>query len=237
MMENEFKILIVDNDLVYADFLLSVLTIEGFQVMQTNSGEAAVELAKKHTPHLIFLEIILPKMTGFETCMAIRNIPEICQTKIVFLSALSDDNSKIQGFDAGGDDFVCKPVKPKVLAARLGALLKDFKVVSSSNSASDLFTKIGDVTIDFEKYVVYVGEKEVVLPKKEFLLLKLLASKPLKVFSRQEIFDHIWGDGYNQDSRYIDVHIYNLREKLGPNHIKTIKGVGYKFSNTKTSDT
>jgi two-component system alkaline phosphatase synthesis response regulator PhoP len=228
-MENKLKILIVDDDLDFIEFISHVLTNEGFLVFQAGSGEAAIELAQINKPHLILLDIMMPGMNGIETCISIRNIPEISQTKIVFVSALSDDNSKIQSFEAGGDDYVCKPVKPKVLVARLGALLRKSYEVQLAHAERETYKKIGNITIDFEKYIVLVDEKEISLPKKEFLLLKLLVSKPSKVFTRQEIFALLWGDGIYGGSRYIDVHIHNLRDKLGSNHIKTVKGVGYKF--------
>jgi len=228
-MQNKLKILIVDNDLDSIELLEYVLTSEGFLVDHASTGVEAIELVKRNNPHLIILDTNIPEMNGFETCEAIRGIPEYSKTKIVFLSALVDDNSKILAFEAGADDYICKPVRPKVLAARLGAILKEFKTAQLLNTVSDTFKIVGNITIDYEKYLVYVGQKEVNLPKKEFQLLNLLTSKPSKVFTRQEIFDHIWVDGDYVNSRFIDVHIHNLRENIGPDRIKTIKGVGYKF--------
>jgi two-component system alkaline phosphatase synthesis response regulator PhoP len=228
-MENNIKILIVDDDLIFIEFLDYILSNEGYIVIRANSGNEAIELAKRSNPHLILLDIKMPKMDGFEVCIALRNIPEISHTKIVLISGLLDDKSKIAGFDAGADDYICKPIKPKVLLARIGALLKEFKYPPKYDE-SDAQKKFGNITIDFEKYLVVVDQNEITFPKKEFLLLKLLSSKPSKVFTRQEIFDQLWENSINQESRSIDVHIHNLREKLGSNHIKTVKGVGYKFS-------
>ncbi|NVO08381.1 MAG: response regulator transcription factor [Bacteroidales bacterium] len=229
-MENNIKILIVDDDLIFIEFLDYILSKEGYIVIQANSGDEAIEIARRSNPHLILLDIKMPKKDGIEVCIALRNIPEISHTKIAFVSGLLDDKSKIAGFEAGADDYICKPIKPKVLLARIGALLKAFKHPIIYNDEKDTLKKFGNITIDFEKYLVIVDRNEIELPKKEFQLLKLLSSKPSKVFTRQEILDQIWENSINQGSRYIDVHIHNLREKLGSNHIKTIKGVGYKFS-------
>lgn len=229
-MDNSITILIVDDDLNFIEFLDYILSKEGYIVIQANSGDEAIELAKKNNPHLILLDIKMPKMDGFEVCIALRNIPEISHTKIALISGLLDDKSKIAGFDAGADDFICKPIKPKVLLARIGALLKLYKHPIIFNDEKESLKKFGNITIDFEKYLVIVDQDEITLPKKEFLLLKLLSTKPSKVFTRKEILDQLWENSISQGSRFIDVHIHNLREKLGPNHIKTVKGVGYKFA-------
>ncbi|NOU18556.1 MAG: response regulator transcription factor [Bacteroidales bacterium] len=228
-MENSIIILIVDDDLNFIEFLDYILSKEGYIVIKANSGDEAIELAKRNNPHLILLDIKMPKTDGIEVCIALRNIPEISHTKIVLISGLLDDKSKIAGFDAGADDYICKPIKPKVLLARIGALLKNFKRPIIFSDEKDTLKKFGNITIDFEKYLVIVDQDEITLPKKEFLLLKLLSAKPSKVFTRQEILDQLWENSINQGSRFIDVHIHNLREKLGSNRIKTIKGVGYKF--------
>jgi two-component system, OmpR family, alkaline phosphatase synthesis response regulator PhoP len=169
-------------------------------------------------------------MDGIETCVQIREIPELSRTLIAFLTARSEDYSQIAGFTAGGDDYIAKPVRPKVLVSRIRALLKRFDASSMPVSVDIPVQKhFGNISIDFEKYVVKVNGSEIYLPRKEFILLQLLASKPSKVFTREEIFDHIWGDDTFVGDRTIDVYIRKLREKLGDTRIKTIKGVGYKF--------
>jgi two-component system alkaline phosphatase synthesis response regulator PhoP len=175
---------------------------------------------------------MMPGMDGIETCEEIRKIPSLKDTLVVFLTARGEDYSQIAGFAAGADDYITKPIKPRVLISRVKALLKRFRSGTSADTTEeDTRISIGDLTIDKEKYIVTSGKKELVLPKKEFELLLLLASKPDRVFTRDEIYSSVWGDNIIVGDRTIDVHIRKLREKIGQNHIRTIKGVGYKFVN------
>jgi len=195
-----------------------------------NSGKVAISLAKEIVPHIILLDIMMPEMDGIETCMLIRDIPELKQTIVAFLTARSEDYSQIAGFSAGADDFISKPVRPKVLVSRMNALLRRFSHAPNSPDKIDIPQRqFGNILIDFEKYMVKVDDTEIYLPKKEFVLLQLLSSRPSKVFTRDEIFDHIWGSETFVGDRTIDVYIRKLREKLGDDRIKTIKGVGYRF--------
>jgi two-component system alkaline phosphatase synthesis response regulator PhoP len=229
-MENGFKILVVDDEQDILEFLSYNLHKEGFEVYRANSGKVAISLAKEILPHLIILDIMMPEMDGIETCSLIREIPELRQTLIAFLSARSEDYSQIAGFTAGADDFIAKPVRPKVLISRINALLRRFNSSAGNMEKISLAPKeFGNVTIDYEKYLVKVDDMEIYLPKKEFVLLQLLTSRPSKVFTREEIFDHIWGNETFVGDRTIDVYIRKLREKLGEDRIKTIKGVGYRF--------
>lgn len=230
IMENGFKILVVDDEQDILEFLSYNLRKEGFQVFQASSGSMAIDLAKEIVPHLIILDIMMPDMDGIEACSMIREIPELHQTMIAFLSARSEDYSQIAGFTAGADDFIAKPVRPKILISRVNALLRRFGPPMTTLEKPLLVPKeFGNVTIDYEKYLVKVDENEIYMTKKEFVLLQLLTSRPSKVFTREEIFDHIWGNETFVGDRTIDVYIRKLREKLGEDRIKTIKGVGYRF--------
>lgn len=214
-----YKILLVDDEVDILEFMEYNLKKEGFEVQCAENGADAIRIAQQFRPHLILLDVMMPVMDGIETCAKIRATPEIKDTIIAFLTARGEDYSQIAGFDAGGDDYITKPIRPKVLVSRLGALLKRL----------DTPEKMDDFVIDRERYVVIVKGVEVVLPRKEFELLSLLHSKPNKVFSRDEIFDTVWGDNVIVGDRTIDVHIRKLREKIGESYITTIKGVGYKF--------
>lgn len=231
-MSNGYKILIVDDEQDILEFVSYNLRKEGFQVFPANSGRVAIDMAKEVQPHLILLDVMMPEMDGIETCSLIREIPELRNTLIAFLTARSEDYSQIAGFTAGGDDYITKPVRPKVLVSRIRALLKRFGPISTPliPENTEVSQKhFGNITIDYEKYVVKVNDNDIYLPRKEFILLQLLTSRPSKVFTRDEIFDHIWGDDTYVGDRTIDVYIRKLREKLGDDRIKTIKGVGYKF--------
>jgi len=229
-MNNGYKILIVDDEQDILEFVSYNLRKEGFQVYMANSGKVAINLAREIIPHLIILDIMMPEMDGIETCSLIREIPELRQTLIAFLTARSEDYSQIAGFTAGADDFISKPVRPKVLSSRIHALLRRFGTLQNSVEKVEVPQKqFGNVIIDYEKYMVKVNDLEVYLPRKEFVLLQLLTSRPSKVFTRDEIFDHIWGSETFVGDRTIDVYIRKLREKLGDERIKTIKGVGYRF--------
>jgi two-component system alkaline phosphatase synthesis response regulator PhoP len=230
MGKENFKILVVDDEADILEFISYNLKHEGFSVSTANDGKSALETAQKIMPHIILLDIMMPGMDGIETCEKIRLLPHLDNTLIAFLTARGEDYSQIAGFDAGGDDYIIKPVKPKVLISRINALLKRLnKSQPQAQSKIDILQK-GDLLIDREKYLVYKGDKELVLPKKEFELLLLLSSRPGRVFTRDEIFDMVWEDNIIVGDRTIDVHIRKLREKIGNEYIRTIKGVGYKFA-------
>jgi len=230
MRRNNYKILLVDDEEDILEFLSYNLKKEGFSVFAARDGKTAIELARQITPHLILLDIMMPEMDGIEVCEKIRALPKLRNTIIAFLTARGEDYSQIAGFDAGGDDYITKPIKPKVLVSRIKALLKRLnRDAFSSGSDSSVITK-GDLIIDRNKYLVFKGDEEVLLPKKEFELLLLLSSRPGRVFTRDEIFQLVWEDNVIVGDRTIDVHIRKLREKIGDDYIKTIKGVGYKFA-------
>lgn len=219
------KILLVDDEPDILEFIKYNLEKEGYEVYTADNGKKALEISKNILPQLILLDVMMPEMDGIETCSELRKIPEFNQTIIAFLTARNEDYSQIAGFDVGADDYITKPIKPKVLISRIKALLRRF---SNDNSTENV--KLGDIEINQEKYLVYKGNLEINLPKKEFELLSLLASKPGKVFSRKEILNRIWGNDIIVGDRTIDVHIRKLREKLGDEYLKTIKGIGYKFN-------
>jgi two-component system alkaline phosphatase synthesis response regulator PhoP len=230
-MESEsYKILVVDDEPDILEFLSYNLKRAGFLVMVATSGKIAIDLAQKNIPHLILLDVMMPEMDGIETCERIRELPGLQNTIIAFLTARGEDYSQIAGFEAGGDDYITKPVKPKVLTSRIHALLKRIKWDKKDFVPEETILKKGDLQIDREKYLVFKGEVELMLPKKEFELLLLLSSKPGKVFTRDEIFQSVWDDNVIVGDRTIDVHIRKLREKIGDEYIKTVKGVGYKFA-------
>jgi two-component system alkaline phosphatase synthesis response regulator PhoP len=230
MNNKDYKILLVDDEPDILEFLSYNINKEGFEVYTAQNGKEAIEKAKKVYPHLILLDVMMPEMDGIETCEALRQDIKLQDTIIAFLTARGEDYSQIAGFDAGGDDYITKPVKPKVLLSRIKALLKRFKTETSEDDNKDeLIIKQSNIIIDKEKYIVIRDGEKLVLPKKEFELLVLLISKPDRVFTRDEIFSSVWGDNIVVGDRTIDVHIRKLREKIGDKHIKTIKGVGYKF--------
>ena len=225
-MENDnYRILIVDDESDVLEFLSYNLKMEGFQVATANDGREGIQQALKFNPHLIILDVMMPRMDGIETCSEIKQMPELSNVLILFLTARGEDYSQIAGFEAGADDYVTKPVKPKVLVSRIKALLRRYTEEVPDEGRQDF----RDFSIDRERYVVIKGKKEIVLPKKEFQLLLLLTSKPDKVFSRDEIFAQVWGNDVVVGDRTIDVHIRKIREKLDTHAIRTVKGVGYKF--------
>lgn len=229
-MDNKnYKILLVDDEPDILEFLSYNINKEGFEVHTASNGNEAIEIASKIKPHLILLDVMMPEMDGIETCEIMRQDKKLQNTIIAFLTARGEDYSQIAGFEAGGDDYIAKPVKPKVLISRIRALLKRFNPTTNQKSGDDLIIKQSNLIIDKEKYIVIKDGKELILPKKEFELLVLLISKPDRVFTRDEIFSAVWGDNIIVGDRTIDVHIRKLREKIGDNHIKTIKGVGYKY--------
>ena len=231
MGNNNFKILLVDDEPDILEFMVYNIQKEGYEVYTAQNGKEAIEKAKEVNPHLIILDVMMPEMDGIETCEILRQDKKLQNTIIAFLTARGEDYSQIAGFDAGGDDYITKPVKPKVLISRIKALLKRYKVVDEDEKGEDLIIKQSNLVIDRERYVVMKDSEELILPKKEFELLVLLISKPDKVFTRDAIYSAVWGDNIIVGDRTIDVHIRKLREKIGDEHIQTIKGVGYKFVN------
>ncbi|MCP4441800.1 MAG: response regulator transcription factor [Aureispira sp.] len=231
---NQFKILIADDEPDILEFVCYNLIKEGYQVSTARNGLEALEMAKKIQPHLILLDIMMPELDGVEVCRELRSMSDFDNTIIAFLTARSEDYSQIVGFDVGGDDYITKPIRPRVLVSRISALLRRYsKTPATADSNANKNTiRIADLTIDKEQYLVLRGEtldEKIVLAKKEFELLCLLASKPGKVFSREEIFKNVWGNDVIVGNRTIDVHIRKIREKIGDKYIKTIKGIGYKF--------
>lgn len=225
-MENSnFKILLVDDEPDIVEFLGYNLKKEGYTILTANNGKDAIEIAKKEIPHLIILDVMMPDMDGIETCRELREQKNLQDVLIAFLTARSEDYTQIAGFEVGADDYITKPIKPRVFISRVKALLRRLQ----TNTISESVIEFGNIRIDKEKHVVYKGELEIALPKKEFKLFSLLSSKPGKVFTREFILDQVWGDEVVVGDRTIDVHIRKLREKIGDDYFKTIKGVGYKF--------
>lgn len=227
---SKFKILVVDDEPDIIEFLSYNLKKEGFTIKTASTGRQAIDMAVSFNPHLILLDVMMPEMDGIETCGELRANSLTKDVLIAFLTARNEDYSQIAGFDAGGDDYISKPIKPKVLISRIKALLKRAGALDDGANSRDEIPQSG-LAIDKERYVAYLDGQEVVLPKKEFELLALLHSKPQKVFTRDEIYQAIWGDEIVVGDRTIDVHIRKLREKLGEDYIRTVKGVGYKFMN------
>ena len=225
MQHTPSRILLVDDEPDILEFLGYNLKKEGYEVHSANNGSEALELARKNTPDLIILDVMMPEMDGIETCRQLREIKGLKNVLIAFLTARSEDYSQIAGFESGADDYISKPIRPRVLISRIKALLRRG---GKTETDSQLFSA-GDLTIDRSKYFVIKNGKEVHLPKKEFELLALLAAKPGHVFTRDSILEKIWGDDVIVGDRTIDVHIRKLREKLGEEYFKTIKGIGYKF--------
>jgi two-component system alkaline phosphatase synthesis response regulator PhoP len=235
MFEPEkYSILIVDDEHDILEFLSYNLENTGYKVYTADNGAKALEIAKEVIPDLIVLDIMMPEMDGIETCERIRNMEQLQHSLIMFLTARAEDYSQIAGFDAGGDDYVTKPIKPKIIQKRIKALLKRVKKEHNHLKNSGLLS-FGDFVIDSEKYYVVNKGETIVLPRKEFKLLYLMASRPSKVFNREEIYDQVWGSEVIVGDRTIDVHIRKLREKIGSEMIKTIKGVGYKFEPPENS--
>jgi len=225
MKNSDYKILLVDDEPDILEFISYNLRKENYEVITASNGEEGLKVAKRENPHLILLDVMMPGMDGIETCDQIRNTPELNETLIAFLTARGEDYSQVAGFDAGADDYITKPIKPKVLVSRIKALLRRYGQSQKSSSIQEF----GNLTIDLDKYQVRYKDKKLDLPRKEFELLSLLTSRPGKVFHRDEILDKIWGNEVVVGGRTIDVHIRKLREKIGDKYIKTVKGVGYKF--------
>ncbi|WP_055442694.1 response regulator transcription factor [Lacinutrix himadriensis] len=225
MKKKDIKILLVDDEPDILEIVGYNLTTEGYQVITAENGLQAVKKAKKEKPQLIILDVMMPEMDGIEACEQIRKIDSLNNTIITFLTARGEDYSQVAGFDAGADDYITKPIKPKVLVSKVKALLRRFKEVDGNEN----ILKIGSLVINREEYKIELKGKEIILPRKEFELLSLLASKPGKVFKREDILDKVWGNEVVVGGRTIDVHIRKLREKIGDDYFKTVKGVGYKF--------
>lgn len=225
MKKKDIKILLVDDEPDILEIIGYNLSVEGYQIITAENGAKAVKKAKKERPQLIIMDVMMPEMDGIEACEQIRKIPELKNTIITFLTARGEDYSQMAGFDAGADDYITKPIKPKVLTSKVKALLRRLKEEETSQG---VFT-IGKLVINREEYKILHHGKEIILPRKEFELLSLLATKPNKVFKREEILDEVWGNEVVVGGRTIDVHIRKLREKIGDDCFKTVKGVGYKF--------
>jgi two-component system, OmpR family, alkaline phosphatase synthesis response regulator PhoP len=226
MKKKEIKILLVDDEQDILEIVGFNLQQEGYQIVTATNGREAVAVAKKEIPQLIIMDVMMPEMDGMEACEAIRKIPELNNVIITFLTARSEDYSQVAGFDAGADDYIAKPIKPKLLVSKVKALLRRLKENDNVNSET---INVGGIEINREEYKIIKDNLAIVLPRKEFELFYLLASKPGKVFTREEILDKVWGSEVVVGGRTIDVHIRKLREKIGEDLFVTIKGVGYKF--------
>lgn len=220
------KILVVDDEEDILDFLSYNLKKEGFEVSTASNGADALEIANKSLPDLIILDIMMPELDGIEVCRRLRAQPQFQQTIITFLTARDEDFTQIKALDVGGDDYITKPIKPQLLISRVKALLRRNK---KEKDEKDQIIEVSDLKIDRQRVQVLRGEEIIDLPKKEFELLLLLVSRPGKVFTREEIYHKIWGSDVIVGDRTIDVHIRKLREKIGSDQIKTLKGIGYKF--------
>ncbi|HBW81238.1 MAG TPA: DNA-binding response regulator [Sphingobacterium sp.] len=228
MSSSKQKILIVDDEKDILDLIAFNLNREGYQVSTAQNGEEAINVAKQVNPDRIILDVMMPKMDGIEACRIMRAMPEFKSTFMVFLTARSEEYSEIAGFHVGADDYIAKPIKPRALMSRINAILRRNASEESDAAVQDKI-EIADLVIDRDSFLVYKGEQKIVLAKKEFELLYLLASKPNKVFTREQILKSIWEDSVVVTNRTIDVHIRKLREKIGDDYVTTVKGVGYKF--------
>lgn len=227
---NDYRILLVDDEKDILEFLGYNLRNEGFNLYTAKNGREAVSLALEVKPHLILMDVMMPVMDGIAACEELRSKKGMENTLIAFLTARGEDYSQIAGFEAGGDDYITKPVKPKVLVSRVKALLKRSTMVHQEPEEDHNKQIIsGDLVIDKERYLVLKKGQEITLPRKEFQLLSLLISRPGKVFTRDEIFNRVWGENTVVGDRTIDVHIRKLREKVGEDIIRTVKGIGYKY--------
>ena len=223
--KNAIHILLVDDEQDILDFLRYNLEKEGFQIHTATNGQQAIEVFHKVNPVLIIMDVMMPVMDGIEACYAIRKLNKIPQPIIAFLTSRAEDYSQVAGFEAGADDYISKPIRPRLLISKVESLLR--RLIKPTTTPK--ITEVGNIKVDRDKYIVISQEKEIQLPKKEFELLELLLSKPQKVFTRDEILSTVWGNETIVGERTIDVHIRKLREKLGDDYIRTIKGVGYTF--------
>lgn len=224
MEVNDIKILLVDDESDVLDFMKYNLEKEGFWVYTAHDGVEGIQMARKINPQIIILDLMMPKLDGIETCRELRLLPEFKNTIIAFLTARDEDYSQIAGFEVGADDYITKPIKPRVFISRIRALLRRLETTEGAAKI-----KVGDIEIDRERYMVVKAGNEIQLPRKEFELMSLLVSKPGRVFKREEILSKVWGNDTIVGDRTIDVHIRKLREKIGDDYFKTIKGIGYKF--------
>ena len=227
--ENVPRILLVDDEEDILEFVSYNLEREGFKVFTARNGREAIQMVTKVKPDLVILDVMMPEMDGIAACEEIRKLPGCRDVVIAFLTARGEDYSQIAGFDAGADDYITKPIRPKVLISRVKALLKRTGGNAAEAAVQEKVLHIGNLVIDKEKFTLRVDDDEMMLPRKEFELLSLLVSKPDKVFLRDEIYKAVWGDNVIVGDRTIDVHIRKLREKIGNDHIRTLKGIGYKF--------
>lgn len=223
------KVLLVDDEEDIIELLAYNLEKENFKVLTASNGELALEIARKEKPEVILLDIMMPKMDGVETCRRLREMPNGDYPFIIFLTARSEEYSEIAGLEAGADDYITKPIKPRLLLTRIQAILRRGRMTQAPLT-EDTTLKIGELEINREEYTVYRKGKPLSLPKKEFELLLFLAAQPGKVFSRDVLLEQVWGTDVHVVDRTIDVHVRKLREKIGKKWIKTIQGVGYKFS-------
>ncbi|GGF64305.1 response regulator transcription factor [Wenyingzhuangia marina] len=224
METNQIKILLVDDEPDILEIVGYNLKKEGYDIYTAENGLEAVSQAKKVQPHLILLDVMMPEMDGVEACEKIRELPDMGDVIISFFTARGEDYSQVAGFDAGADDYITKPIKPKLLISKIKSLLRRIKEEGSNNN-----TELGGITIDRDEYLIIKDGDKIVLPRKEFELFSLLTSKPGKVFNRESIMKKVWGSDVVVGDRTIDVHIRKLREKIGDDYFKTVKGVGYKF--------
>lgn len=225
MNKKDIKILLVDDEPDILEIISYNLLSEGYQVFTAENGIKGIKSAKKERPQLIILDVMMPEMDGIEACKRIRDIPELEHTIIAFLTARGEDYSQMEGFEVGADDYITKPIKPKVLISKIKGLLR--RSINDMPNEDVLYS--GDLVINREEYKITYQGKEIILPRKEFELLYLLATTPNKVFKREEILENVWGNEVVVGDRTIDVHIRKLREKIGDESFKTVKGVGYKF--------
>jgi two-component system, OmpR family, alkaline phosphatase synthesis response regulator PhoP len=228
-MNRKYKVLIVDDEPDILELMEYNLKKENYSTYTASTGKEAIQLAKKESPDLVLLDIMMPELDGIETCRILRSLPQFRKTLIVFLTARNEEYSQIAGFDVGADDYITKPIKPRVLISRINALFRRYDNPESDRSAKQGILDIAGIQIDREQYLVFRGEEKMELPRKEFELLSLLAGKPGKVFTRDEILQKVWGNDVVVGDRTIDVHIRKLREKIGEELIRTVKGIGYKF--------
>ena len=219
------KILVVDDDPDIVEILRYNLSLAGYEVKSASNGKECLKKAKLFIPELILLDVMMPEMDGIEACSLLKEIPSLINTRIIFLSARNEDYTQLSAFDAGADDYISKPVKPKILLKKIASIIKRIY----SNSKVEHIIKLNEITIDRNKFVIIKENIEINLPKKEFELFFLLASKPDNVFTRDQIMSKVWGSEVIVGDRTIDVHIRKLREKIGDLYFKTVKGVGYKF--------
>ncbi len=224
MTAKNHTILLVDDDQDILSMLSYNIEKEGYNVICAEDGEKAIELTLLHNPSLILMDLMMPKMDGIETCQYIRELKDIKQPLITFLTSRAEDYSQIAGFSAGGDDYITKPIRPRLLISKIESLLRRYDVTQVAPSISN-----GSIVINREKFYVEIEGEKITLPKKEFELLEVLAKHPGKVFTRDQILSMVWGNETIVGERTIDVHIRKLREKLGNDYIRTIKGVGYTF--------